>query len=442
MKLPLVTSYSNLQLRLGHLKILAAMGTRTPTTNEAFERKLASLFPPPPAKASALNSATHFRTDSYIQKLFTDLGHTRGLLNQQNLNELITLGKAFQFLHPTNCSLFESAVVLRAIMTPNGVKSVQEMDQKGDNPLKLDPLGLSRMEHAFFLILVLTTDLPVALAACVAVEHTNPFQLYHGFPGRDELVAGKNAVRSVEKGGHRGISDESLVPYSENNILFKSYNLVQPKAKNQLSITNWKDWTTYFEGEGPRSAFETKRFFRMGKRSSFRHHAAPRLEFLVDLDLLNHHTSTQGEEDSNYCYACNERTQRFASFFKANFLDQKELNVDRFVRERAMQCYGNTFGLNLPEASASEQLDFLVRAYQAVKREIGTTPMWTTALMGSLLALDAGVRLEIRTLYELARQKAQEENATIRLSGGSRFDGEFLIGIAPELLKTHSPKTP
>jgi hypothetical protein len=454
MKLPLVTSYSNLQLRLGYLKILAAIGTRSPTTNEAFERKLAPLFPSPPSAGSILTRANQRGATTYIKEMFNLLGHKKGLLNQQNLNEIIKLGKALGFLHPTNCSLFEIAVVLRSIMTSAGIKAVQEMDQQSRyNPLQLDQGDRLWKERAFFLVQLLLTDLPVALVACAAATHAEPFRLYDGFPARGEkLIEGVNAIRisrkishanpfgerdasgTIRKGSKTNKEDDSLVPYSEKNILLDSYNLAK-KAENQLAIENWREWRDYFEGDEPKKAFEQKKFFRMGRRSSFRHHATPRLEFLVDLGLLNAHASPEDEQDSNYCYARNDCTQRFASFFNAHFLNQEVFNIDKFVRERAMQCFGEIFNIPLRDPSLEEPKEFLLKGYRAVKRDIGTTPMWTTALMSSLLALDAGIRIEIASFYELAREKAQEEHAKIRLSGGSRFDGEFLIYVSPEMVE-------
>ena len=455
MKLPIVTSYSNLQLRIGYLKILAAMGNRTATTNEAFERKLSPLFPASSGKDSAFGAAGQGASLSYIEGLFQNLGHDRGKLNRNNLNELVTLGKAFGFLHPTNCALFEIAVVLRSIMGSSAIATVQAMDT-GYNPLRFETV----MERAFFLIVVLTTDLPVALAACVAAKESSTFRLYRGFPGKGKLEEGKNAFKPKEKGGRRSgffalpdskskldankqaKKEDLLVPYSLNSLLLSSYELIAPMARKQLSITNWKEWVTYFEGDEPRSAFDKIKYFRMGKRSSFRHHAAPRLEFLVDLGLLQHASPKPDDtdkkrevEDSDYSYEVTDFTRRFASCFSAHFLEQSSLDIDKFVRERVMQCFGETFCLSLTEASGTQPLEFLLKSYQAVKRDIGTTPMWTVAIMASLFALDNGIRLEIDSLYKLARQKAQEPSAQIRLSGGSRFDGEFLIGISPELLK-------
>lgn len=443
MKLPLVTSYSNLQLRLGYLKIIAAVGSRAPTTLEAFERKLAPLFPHPPKKASPLAKTSAPLPKAYVQQLFTgSLVHEKGLLNQHNISEIITLAKAFTFLNPTNCSLFEIASVLRAIMSNAAVRTITEADVKsGYNPLILDQDGNSHTERGFFLVLALTTDLPIALAACVAAESAQPFRLFRGFPAKGELlVEGENAVHTAPKTPIKKKPDDGLTPYSQNNILLDSYALIRDKAANQLSITNWREWKAYFEGDEPQSPFEKRKFFRMGKRSSFRHHAAPRLEFLVDLGLLDLHTPEPGQEDSDYHYVPNGRTRRFAGFLQENLLSAREIQPDKFVRTMAMKCLGETYSLTLRDATPDETMQFLLRSYQTVKRDIGTTPMWTTALMGSLLALDAGIRLEIESLYNIARQKAQEERAQIRLSGGSRFDGEFLIGIAPELLKPLPPK--
>jgi hypothetical protein len=134
-KLPLVTSYSNLQLRLGYLKVLAAVGTRSPTTQEAFERKLAPLFPAPPKKKSGFGSSAVGQSTSYIKQMFAGpLAHEKGLLNQQNLNEILTLAKAFGFLNPSNCTLFEIAIVLRAIMGQSALGMFMRPRGNGTHP--------------------------------------------------------------------------------------------------------------------------------------------------------------------------------------------------------------------------------------------------------------------------------------------------------------------
>jgi len=461
-KLPIVTTYSNLQLRLGYLKVLAAVGDRSPTTQESFERKLQPLFPPPPLKANLLGKAgTPPPADaSYMAQMFSrEKPKRRGLLNRNNLHELIILGKAFQFLHPVNCSLYEISVVLRAIMGPAAIKSIADGNSNSAyNPMTIGEGDSSRMERAFFFLLILSADLPTALIACV-VAGTTSFHLQDDFKKGSELVEGDNAVKNSKnqltktvdvavmntqargaKRSSKPIVDESLTAYSPNNILLKAYNLIARTAGNELSITNWREWKEYFEGA--QSASTTSlgghKAMRMGKQSSFRHHAAPRIEFLVDLHLLDL-SDTTGEDGEPSYYAPNDNTRRFESFFNENFLTSTKvpkLNLSQFLRSSGMKCFAATYQIELRDPTADEPLQFLLQSYQTVKREIGTTPMWTTALMASLLALDAGVLLETEKLYSLASSKAQEERAAIRLSGGSRFDGEFLIGISPELLKT------
>src|SRR2546423_445028 len=108
MKLPLITSYSNLQLRLGYLKIVSALGTRFPTTQQLFEDKVAKLLPSPPAKkGQGLGNLTSKPPRSYIKQQLDHLGVYRGMLSKKNVSEIMTLAKAFAFMNPQNCSLYE-----------------------------------------------------------------------------------------------------------------------------------------------------------------------------------------------------------------------------------------------------------------------------------------------------------------------------------------------
>lgn len=78
---------------------------------------------------------------------------------------------------------------------------------------------------------------------------------------------------------------------------------------------------------------------------------------------------------------------------------------------------------------------WFAKAYTEVRREIGFTPGRTVAQLGSLLAAEAGVRLEVKDLFDLAyRLPSGPYAARVSFSGGSRFDTEFMIKIDPALV--------
>jgi hypothetical protein len=483
MKLPLVTSYSNLQLRLGYLKIVSALGTRFPTAQTVFEDKLAKLFPAPlPKKGQALGLAAKKQAtpSSYIEHQFEDLGVRRGILNKKNVSEIVTLAKAFEFINPHNCSLYEIAVVVQAVMGKRAMTAVVDQSADTYNPLIIGGSAGDIMEKALFTILTLRADLATALLACAVADRTTSFHLYEGFPSpgtplkaglnavmtdksakktvfkfpssETKLEAGVNAVANFknrkkstfnrDRGDFKG--GGTLTPYSKDSLLLIMFRLVEKSVvelrAGALSISNWKEWQEYFLGELTASPFGGEPIYRMGKRSSYRHHAAPRLEFLVDLGLLQRDSDgirnnvNDGDDgDSDYAYRANASTQRFADYVKTHL--QPNLDVDKFVRERAIDCCAKSHNLTLTSATESEKVGFLVKGFQQVNRDIGSTPMWTTALMSSLLALRQNIKIEISDFYALAKKLSLAEAAKVRLSGGSRFDGEFLISIAPEFLK-------
>lgn len=422
MKLPLITSYSNLQLRLGYLKIVAALGTRSPTKQQIFEDKIAKLFPAAPAKNGhgfGLAAQKQTTSSSYIGQQFKALGVRRGILNKKNVSEIITLAKAFEFIHPQNCSLYEIAVVVQSLMGKQAATSIIEQSAAAYNPLIIGAGADDFAEKALFTTLIFRADLATAILACAVVGNSHSFHLYDCFL-------------------------KSAPAYSDKSLLLKTYQLMDEwknlLGSNALSLTNWKEWVKYFRGDASASPFGGKPEYRMGKRSSYRHHAAPRLEFLVDLGLLQRDSDRKEEDshdvdsDSGYAYQVTVTTRRFADYLKKHF--QPNLDVEKFVRERAIDCCAETHGLSLKPASEAEQVGFLVKGFQAVKREIGSTPMWTAALMSSLLALKDEIRIEIADFYALAKKLSMAEGAKVRLSGGSRFDGEFLITIADDFLKS------
>jgi hypothetical protein len=455
MKLSLITSYSNLQLRLGYLKIVAALGTRFPTTQQLFEDKLAKLFPaPPPKKGHGLGLALQKQPapPSYIEKQFLDLGVRRGILNKANISEIVSLAKAFGFIDPENCALFEIAVVVQSMMGKQAVTAVIEQNAEAYNPLIIGHTVGEVAEKALFMILTLRADLMTAILACAVADQPSPFHLYEHFPSLGtKLFAGVNAVKTSKSKrrstfnfeGGEAAADGELTPYAEKNMLLGAFRLAESWVKQlgsrSLAISNWNGWRDYFLGDSAPSPFGGKPEYRMGKRSSYRHHAAPRFEFLVDMDLLqrgaeqSENISRDGDSDSGYFYQTTATTLRFTHYLETHL--QPNLDVEKFVRERAIDCCAETYGLSLETGSEAEQVRFLVKGFQAVKREIGSTPMWTAALMSSLLALREKIRIEIGDFYALAKKLSMAEGAKVRLSGGSRFDGEFLITIAPDFIK-------
>jgi hypothetical protein len=446
--LPLITSYSNLQLRLGYMKLLVALASRQPTDRASFEARLKPLFPLPKKETRKLNALNvpdqASKAYTAVESSFEALGHQRGLLTQQNLSELWTLAKSLRLLHEENLSLLESGAVLQQLLPEQTIEALRERRSRDVRTLLvLDADKTKHRERLFFFIQLFTTDLVVFLLAIVAAKSYQPFRIYDGFvpltsqggvatQQREKLRArGKKAT--MDTASH-SVRDDDM-SYNANSLLLQSYNLVRVSASNNVAIRNWRQWVDYFEGERTASAFSQQRLLRMGKRSSYRHHIAPRLEFLVDLGFLNNSKHDDKDSVADYKYVVTESGRRLGEFLEENFLHSREMNPVAFVRRSAIQCYAHALSLHLREPTESEMLELLLEGFSLVRREIIATPMLSVAIAASMLALERGIRVEIASMYDFVQEKSRSGLRGLRLSGGSRFDGEFLIAINPQLLR-------
>jgi hypothetical protein len=82
-----------------------------------------------------------------------------------------------------------------------------------------------------------------------------------------------------------------------------------------------------------------------------------------------------------------------------------------------------------------ERLLWFARAYRHIGREFGFTPGRTLALMGCLMAWEAGVVLEVADVFDAVyRATGTRWERFLHFSGGSRFDREFLIRMDNDAL--------
>ena len=164
--------------------------------------------------------------------------------------------------------------------------------------------------------------------------------------------------------------------------------------------------------------------------STAENYLRPRLELLVDLDLLRRQARQSGIvwTPTDITRRCAKTWQPLASGGEllSSYLDS------RFFGSMAA-VYGRPATLiNAPHAV----LKYFARAFSMVGREFGFTPGRTVATVACILAWSDNSVLELETVFNVVYEAARSDlGRFLHFSGGSRFDREFLIKVSPELLK-------
>ncbi len=114
---------------------------------------------------------------------------------------------------------------------------------------------------------------------------------------------------------------------------------------------------------------------RMRKWSSFRHHVPPRLEWLVDLGLLQHDGVAAGEAGhaADHAYAVLEPCHRAAKFLTPSLL--KNFASERFVYRQLFSFLNEVYALAAKSPASDEEVfRYLALGYHFVARDLGDTP--------------------------------------------------------------------
>jgi hypothetical protein len=160
-----------------------------------------------------------------------------------------------------------------------------------------------------------------------------------------------------------------------------------------------------------------------------RHHTRPRLEHYVDIGLLGRRSESYAADT---VYEPVPETSRAVQAF-APLLENPK-STRRFLDTRFFGSAARVFGVDtVQDCTVWQALTYFAKAFALVGREIGFTPARTVSFAACLLALEDGRLAEISTMYEAVREGAKSAlGEHLVFSGGSRFDGEFLIRVKPE----------
>jgi hypothetical protein len=415
-KAPVLNTYTNIQKRLGYLKLICCIADRYAVDKRTLVNRLSGI----------LDANVQHRKLSYIDCLMRDAGLTDDTDETYNVNapkekwpegkgktkdnlakEIIDLAQNMKILDK-DCFLLEDAMPLSALIEESKDFVFNASPQY--NPLLIDPHSGSKKEHTYLYMILLLHDLPMALLPSVLKTRTEPFHLYSDFRDADE--------------------------YSEKNILLETFHIYETIISQRMlfsTIENYADWENYFiyTKKTRRSAFEVEK--RMGRKTSYKHHATPRLEFLVDLAILDHCSEGITAVGKNW-YRTNNITQKCAGYFEQHLF--RDLDIDKFIRNNMFDFARSIYSLNSrnPE-NDTEAFKYFILGYDKVKRDIGNTPGWSASILGCLIAQDHGICIEINEMYRVAQEAGRKYANRIRYSGGSRFDNEFLIKVDPILYK-------
>jgi hypothetical protein len=154
---------------------------------------------------------------------------------------------------------------------------------------------------------------------------------------------------------------------------------------------------------------------------------------LVDLGLITRTGGDSNDRAGTFPWQLPDATRELAA--RIEQLAVGPQHTDEFLDREFVKVIAPALGLNLrPARGATEALLWFTRSYEIVRREIGFTPGRTVAQLGSLLAAEHGVALEVREIYDQIYAVPSGPYAShFQFSGGSRFDQEFMIRVSPDL---------
>lgn len=186
-------------------------------------------------------------------------------------------------------------------------------------------------------------------------------------------------------------------------------------------------------------------FAILKSRSTEENYLRPRIEMLVDLGILTRKRGDTSEKPGAFPWNLPNVTVQLVA--RLDEIIRSPLTLDSFLEENFNAAFAPAIGLELsPPKDEIEVVRWFYRAYEIVQREIGFTPGRSVAVLATLLAAEHGTHLEVRPLFDFVYALPSSRFGTyISFSGGSRFDSEFMIKIAPgivELLGEVPAETP
>jgi hypothetical protein len=156
----------------------------------------------------------------------------------------------------------------------------------------------------------------------------------------------------------------------------------------------------------------------------------PRLEFCVDLGFLERGGTLGGDAGMYQGTTYLERVPR-----ALGGLIERPTAAARWLDREFFGAAGMLYGRSLTVLKDTDRrLMYFVKGARFLGRRQGFVPGRIASLVGCLLAWQDGFQLEISELFdEVYRVPKGQWADSIKFSGGSRLDNEFLVALAPDL---------
>lgn len=414
MIIPLITSYTEFQQRLGYCKLILAVSKRAASQPEQILRQLDHILfkSTQDGKSTYLGQLLGKSIQAKLTRSHLQLHRTlevadttislRSFGNESK--EIFSLSRALGLVDE-RVVMLESAMPLVRLIPESSWDLMRESSQPETyNPMILDYGTNNVSEKTFFLIRLLSNDIAFTLLP-LALRKQNRTAFHRYVDWEDQ-------------------PNDSF----QENMLTVVYEDLICSAKPRLfgEIRNAKDLDSYFLGD-PR-----KRRTHPGMRqyARFRHQATPRLEFLKQLGILSSQVPP-----TQYSYLFTHTTEVYCDYIQNVFL-QGGLDTQDFVRKHAFKLAGLIYQKALRLAADQEEVfRYFLQAYVLVKREMGNTPAMSICVLGCLLAQNKSILIEIDEMYQVGRDYSRKYSEFLRYSGGSAQIGDYLISIDHRLLK-------
>ncbi len=171
----------------------------------------------------------------------------------------------------------------------------------------------------------------------------------------------------------------------------------------------------------------------VGKSSTEENYLRPRLELLVDLDLVNRNTSTSTRFGA-FPWSVTPQTRRVEEAWTSLGADHE--SISKYLDKQFFGSMAYVYDVKATAISDNRLvLHWFATAFERVGREQGFTPGRSVALLACLLAFEAGRLLEVEQVFNTVYDSARSEwDPFLKFSGGSRFDREFMIMVDNKII--------
>jgi hypothetical protein len=161
-------------------------------------------------------------------------------------------------------------------------------------------------------------------------------------------------------------------------------------------------------------------------KSTEENYLRPRMELLVDLDLIKRNISTSSRLGT-FPWSVTPKTKRAAEVLSDLGVDHE--SISKYLDKKFFGSMAYVYGVKKTPISDNRLiLRWFATAFERIGRDHGFTPGRSVALLACLLAFEAGRILEVEQVFNIVYESARSEwSPFLKFSGGSRFDREFMI---------------